>query len=79
VVVAVDADRVAGGNDFGRDRAVALDLLADEEERGDRLPGVESLEYRRSAFLVRPVVEGECDPAPGRKRARNLKRCGDRA
>jgi hypothetical protein len=79
VAVAVYADRVPGGNDFGRDRRVALHLLADEEERGNCLPGVESLEYRRSAAEVRPVVEGERDPAPSRKRARNLKRCGDRA
>ena len=78
MAIAVDADRVAGGNDLGRERPVALDLLADQEERRDRASSVQSLEYGRGAVAMRPVVEGACDPAPGRKRARNPKGRGNR-
>jgi hypothetical protein len=75
----MDADRVAGGNDLGRECPVALDLLAEKEERRNRMPGVQRLQHGWSAVAVGPVVEGERNPAPGWKRARNPKRCRDRS
>ena len=42
-----------------RERGVALDLLADEEERRAHAGAREQLEHRRRALRVRAVVEGE--------------------
>jgi hypothetical protein len=41
MAVAVDADLVTASSDLGRNVRVALDLLADEEEDGPRVRGVE--------------------------------------
>ena len=69
VAVAMDADRMAGSNDLGRECPVVLDLLADEEERRNRVRAVKCLEHGRGALAMGPVVEGERNPAPSRKRA----------
>ena len=53
------ADLMAGVDDLARERRVALDLLADEEERGGHALAGEHLEHRGRALRVRPVVERE--------------------
>src|SRR5207248_6130067 len=73
VPVAVQGDLVAGGCDLGRERWIALDLLADEEECRARVRGPQQLERRRRALRMRPVVERQCDP-----RARPAQRDAER-
>ncbi len=64
MAVAVQADRVTGGDDLARQRGVALHLLADQEERRLHARGGEDLEHRRSPLGVRTVVEREREAAP---------------
>ena len=60
----VHRDLVARGSHIGSERAVALDLLAYQEEGAPGAGRGERREDRRSALRVRSVVEGERDPAP---------------
>ncbi len=72
---------MTGGDDLRRERAVAVDLLADEQEGCDGTTRGEGFEHRGRAGRVRAVVEGHRDAdragdAPGypqrprRRRAR---------
>ncbi len=61
MAVAVERDLVPGRGDLGSERGIALDLLADEEERRACVRGAEQLERRGRPFRVRPVVEGQSD------------------
>ena len=63
VPVAVQGDLVACRRDLGRKGRVALDLLADEEERCGCAGRRKHLEHRRRSLRVRPVVEGDGDAA----------------
>jgi len=63
VPVAVDGDLVPRGHELRRERGSALDLLSDEEERSARICALELIEHGRRSLWMRPVVEGEGDPA----------------
>ena len=67
--VAVQRDRVPARGDLARQRRIASDLLADEEERRSELLARERVEHRGRAERVRSVVEGECEAAPARVRS----------
>ena len=56
VPIAVQGDPVTGGRDLGGERAVALDLLADQEERRAYVAPCEDLQDGRRPARVRPVV-----------------------
>jgi hypothetical protein len=54
VAIAVQPDAVTGGDDLARQRRVAGDLLADQEERRDRAALRERLEDQGRSLGVRP-------------------------
>jgi len=57
--VAVQPNFVPCGDDLTRQRGIALDLLANEEEGRLHASVREQLEHRRGALRMRPVVECE--------------------
>ena len=59
--MAVERDFVACGCDLGSKRRVALDLLTDEEKRGDAVAACEVFEHRWGTLGVWPVVKRERD------------------
>ena len=78
VAVAVQLDPVPGGDDLGGQRRSPLDLLAGEEEGGDRAVLAQRLEHGGRPLRVRPVVEGEGDVlAPGGKAHRDAERVAE--
>ena len=59
MTVAVDPHLVARGHDLGRERRVALHLLADKEERRAHAGPLQGGEHGRRSPRMRTVVEGQ--------------------
>jgi len=58
---------MAGGDDLGGERRVAVHLLADQKERGRDPGALERRKDGRGALRMRTVVEGQRDPAVTRQ------------
>ncbi len=79
VAVAVQRDLVTRVDDLARERRVAPNLLADEEERRLGTLAREYLEHRRRALRVRAVVERERVALAARRAVLDAERRAQRA